>query len=76
MSPARFVVFSVIGGTVWVFGFILLGYFFGNLPVVEKNFSLVILGIVVVTFAPVAYEAIKHVIERKKNSGEQTFPAV
>jgi membrane-associated protein len=76
MPPARFVVFSIIGGTAWVFGFTLLGYFFGNLPVVEKNFSLVILGIVGVTFAPVLYEAIKHAIEQKKKSGEQTFPAV
>ncbi|MBM3268014.1 MAG: VTT domain-containing protein [Candidatus Sericytochromatia bacterium] len=68
MSQGWFLLYSVIGGTAWIFGFTLLGYFFGNLPIVEKNFSLVILGIVGVTFVPVVYEAVKHALERRSET--------
>lgn len=69
MSPGRFYVMSVVGGTAWIVGFTLLGFFFGNLPVVEKNFSLVILAIVGVTFAPVVIEAVRHALESRRGSG-------
>ncbi len=47
MTYRKFMLFNVIGGVAWVVGFLLLGFSFGKLPVVEKNFELVILGIVV-----------------------------
>jgi membrane-associated protein len=39
-----------------VWGFGLLGYLFGNLPMVKKNFSLVILVIIIISVAPIALE--------------------
>jgi len=60
MRYRKFFVFDVIGGIVWVNSFVWLGYYFGNLPYVEKNFSLVILGIIVVSLIPAALEFWKH----------------
>jgi len=39
MSYRRFFAYNVIGAVVWVFGIVLLGHFFGNIPYVQKNFS-------------------------------------
>ena len=44
MSYARFIAYNVVGGVLWVAVCLGAGYFFGNLPFVKKNFSLVILG--------------------------------
>jgi len=49
MDYSRFVVYNVSGGTLWVSGFVLAGYFFGNLPVISEHFNIVILAIVVVS---------------------------
>ena len=59
MSYARFWAYNVVGGVVWVGGFLLAGYWFGNLPVVKNNFSLVILGIIVVSVLPIVYEVLR-----------------
>jgi membrane-associated protein len=52
MTYARFMAFNVIGGIAWVVSFLLLGFFFGNMPIVKKNFSLVILGIIILSIVP------------------------
>lgn len=54
MNRARFLMFNVIGAVVWVELFLWLGHWFGNLPAVQKNFSLVIAAIVVVSLIPLA----------------------
>jgi membrane-associated protein len=59
MPYPTFFVYNVIGAVVWVCGFIALGYAFGNIPIVEKNFSLVILGIIFVSVLPMAIEWIR-----------------
>jgi membrane-associated protein len=41
-----------LGGFLWIFSFIPLGYFFGNLPVVKQNFKMVIVGIIVISVIP------------------------
>ena len=56
MTYARFAAFNVVGGGVWVTSFLTLGYFFGNLPQVKKNFTLVIAGIILVSVLPIAVE--------------------
>ena len=43
MNYAHFLAYNIIGGAAWVCAFIMAGYFFGNLPVVQDNFSLIIL---------------------------------
>ena len=59
MSYTRFMLLNTIGGVLWVGMFVGAGYFFGNLPQVKHNFSLVILGIIVVSLLPIAFEILK-----------------
>ena len=57
MSYGRFLAFNVIGALVWVVGFVGAGALFGNIPWVKANFSKVILGIIVLSVMPIAWEA-------------------
>lgn len=59
MSYAKFIAFNIIGGILWVTGFIYAGYWFGELPIVKKNFTLVILAIIVISFIPAILEVMK-----------------
>ena len=60
MSYPRFITYNVVGGIVWVAVCLGAGYFFGNLPFVKKNFSLVILAIIVVSVMPAVVEYLRH----------------
>jgi len=60
MEYRTFLSYNVFGGTFWVFLFTLGGYFFGSLPWVEKNFSLVIILIIASSLLPFVYEYLKH----------------
>lgn len=59
MNYAKFLTFSVLGGTLWICGLIALGYFFGNLPFVKKNFGLVIIAIIFISVLPAVIEALR-----------------
>jgi membrane-associated protein len=59
MHYPRFLRFSIAGSLLWVPLFVLGGYFFGNLPVVRENFSLVILAIIVISLMPAAIEGVR-----------------
>lgn len=59
MSYAKFLKFNVIGGITWVCGLTFLGYFFGNLDFVQKNFELVIFGIIGLSLVPMVFEILK-----------------
>lgn len=65
MNYSRFLIFNVVGAIVWVAGFGILGYWFGNMPAVRSNFSLVILGIVVLSVMPGAIGYLRHFFGRK-----------
>jgi membrane-associated protein len=56
MNYPTFLFYNVFGGIAWVFICTLAGYFFGNFPVVKENFELVVVGIVLVSVLPVAWE--------------------
>ncbi|MEQ1530272.1 MAG: DedA family protein [Methylococcales bacterium] len=56
MKYGRYLLFCVTGACLWVGGLITLGYQFGNLELVKKNFELVILSIVVISFLPVLHQ--------------------
>ena len=66
MSYARFLTYNVAGGLLWVTVCVFAGYFFGNLPFVKKNFSLVILAIIVISVMPAVFEFLKHRAEKKR----------
>ena len=59
MRYARFLSFSVGGAALWVGLFIFGGYLFGNIPVVRRNFSAVIVAIILISVLPVVVEAVK-----------------
>jgi membrane-associated protein len=59
MTYPRFLVYSLAGGALWVSAFLWAGYFFGNLPVVRENFSLVILGIIGMSVIPILAGMVK-----------------
>jgi membrane-associated protein len=57
MGYKRFMAYNVIGAVLWVAIFLYAGYWFGNLPAVRKNFTLLILGILVLSVMPIFIEA-------------------
>ncbi|HSC20459.1 MAG TPA: DedA family protein [Solirubrobacterales bacterium] len=59
MGYARFALWNVTGGLVWVYLMLFAGYFFGNIPVVKRNFEYVILAIVVISVVPLIVEALR-----------------
>ena len=59
MSYAKFIRFNIIGGVAWVVGLTLMGYFFGNLEFVQKNFETVIFGIIGLSILPMIIEIIR-----------------
>ncbi len=59
MPLAAYTFYNVVGGLAWISSFLVLGYFFGNIPVIKQNFTLVIIGIIVVSLLPALYAALK-----------------
>jgi len=59
MKYTHFFVYNVIGGLTWITAFLMLGYFFGNIPAVKDNFTFVIVGIVAISALPALITFIK-----------------
>lgn len=59
MRYSYFISYNIIGGLVWTLLFIFGGYFFGNLPFVRENFSLVVIAIIIISLIPAVWEAVK-----------------
>jgi membrane-associated protein len=59
MTYWKFISYNIIGGVAWVLICALAGFFFGNLPVVRNNFSLVILAIIVISVLPGVIEFLR-----------------
>ncbi len=70
MSYGFFLRWNVIGGITWVATFTLLGYFFGNIPFVQKNFELVIIAIILISLVPAVVEGLKARKEMKVAKGQ------
>jgi membrane-associated protein len=71
MTYSHFISYNVIGGLAWVGLFLFGGYFFGNIPFVENNFSVVVIGIVLISVVPAVYEFLKERSRGKKEALEQ-----
>jgi len=63
MRYGYFITYNVIGGLLWTTLFIFGGYFFGNVPFVQENFSLVVIAIILISVMPAVVEVIR---SRKK----------
>lgn len=60
MNYRLFLTFSALGSLAWIGSLTLTGYFFGNIPVVKNNLTLIIVGIMVITLLPALSEVIRH----------------
>lgn len=72
MHFARFTLFNALGGVLWVSLFTLLGYFFGGIPLVQENFTLVVFGIIGVSLIPAIAGVIKARIDTLRNKKKAT----
>lgn len=59
MSYAKFLAYNVVGGILWICLFSLAGYWFGNIPVVKNNFTLVIFAIIIISVLPAVFEVLR-----------------
>lgn len=70
MKYGRFIFYNLIGGILWVAVFFIGGYYFGNMPIVQENFSLIIIGIIAITLTP-AFIALVYKGHPDKSRGSQ-----
>jgi membrane-associated protein len=66
MRYPRYLLFCITGAILWVGGLITLGYQFGNLDIVKRNFELVILSIVVISLLPLVYQFWRNILANAK----------
>ena len=72
MSYGRFVTYNVLGGLLWTALFVFGGYYFGNQPLVKRNFTFVILAIIVISLLPLVIEFVRNY--RRKARAARTQP--
>ncbi len=74
MSYGRFITYNIVGGTAWITLFLLGGYFFGNVPIVKHNFSIVIMAIVLISVVPPFIEYARTRIRKNKQGVTPSSP--
>lgn len=66
MDYKTFIFYNIIGGLTWVFLFASVGYFFGNVPVVKENLTMVIFGIIFISILPPLVEWLKEYVKKSR----------
>jgi membrane-associated protein len=66
MSYARFLAYNVIGGVLWVAACVFSGYFLGSWPFVQRNFSVVIMALVIIPGLPAAVEFVRQQLAARR----------
>lgn len=64
MTYSRFAFFNVSGALLWVISLTYAGYFFGNIPIIRNNLSVVIFGIIGLSLLPIVFEFVRHRMNR------------
>lgn len=59
MRYSYFIAYNIVGALLWVLGFLYAGFFFGELPIVKRNFTLVIIAIIIISVLPGVFEYMK-----------------
>jgi membrane-associated protein len=59
MTYLRFFSYNVIGGILWIALFVFGGFFFGNIPVIKRNFTLTIFVIIIISILPAVIEVVR-----------------
>lgn len=72
MTYPKFIIYNIIGGLSWVAAFTLAGYYFGNIPSVKNNFTLVIFAIIIISLLPTIIELIRR--RKKQAPGQNSQP--
>ncbi len=67
MEYRKFAFFSLIGSVTWMTCFLGAGYFFGNIPVIKQNFTVVVMAVIAVSLIPVALETFKQIRAHRSN---------
>lgn len=65
MSYFKFAVYNVTGGILWVSSLVLAGFYFGNIPIIRENFTLVVLGIIFVSIIPGMIGYLRYLIQKR-----------
>ena len=65
MTYRKVILYNIVGAIVWVSSLLYAGFFFGNMPIVKKNFGLVVIAIIVISILPGVFEFIKAQRESK-----------
>jgi membrane-associated protein len=68
MDYRRFFMFNAVGGVIWVALIGYAGYLFGTVPVVQKNLTLVIFGIILLSISPAIIEVLRHKLRRAREA--------
>jgi len=68
MTYWRFIAYNIVGGVMWVVSFVLAGFYFGNIPTVKNNFTLVIGAIILLSTLPPVIEYFRHKMKKKENN--------
>jgi membrane-associated protein len=67
MPYRRFILYSITGTVLWVPTFVLGGYFFGNIPIVRNNFTIVVMAIIFISILPGIIGFVNERINKKKS---------
>ena len=65
MDRRKFVIYTVAGSILWVLLMMSSGLFFGQMPWVQKHFEAVVIGIILVSMLPVAFELVAQFLENR-----------
>jgi membrane-associated protein len=74
MSYGRFIAYNVIGGVLWVVLFVFGGFFFGNIPMVKRNFTLVIFVIIFLSILPGIIGYARHLLQKRSGKPADAEP--
>jgi len=66
MPFSKYTMYNVVGGVLWIVSFLVLGYAFGNIPVVKQNFTLVVFAIIALSVVPPIYAAVASKMKKAK----------
>jgi membrane-associated protein len=66
MNFSRFQFFNITGALLWVFGLVVAGYFFGNIPIIRQNLNVIVLIGIGAAAIPVVLAALYKIFQRKK----------
>lgn len=70
MNYLRFFGFSILGTVLWVGGLVTLGYFFGNVPFIKQNLSLLVVGIILVSLLPMIISLVRSKLNQRASKAQ------